>query len=255
MKNRTYQTIQNISEQFTESIGHIDFAFQMIVWGQSAQGKSNFVLQFTKELLKSGDVLYVSLEEGHSLTMQRKVIDRLGEVATDYTIRFADHQMTYSALIDRLSKKRKERFVIIDSLQYWNIDYNEYKALKEKFAKKSFIFISHSKGKIPDGKTADKIRYDAGIKIRVEGFIAFCASRYGGNRNFVIWEQGARRYWGKDYQKMTAPAAAKKQTKKSVPPTPADTKPAKITKLHFGADTEPKPVFKKPLSAIREVEA
>ena len=102
----------------------------------------------------------------------------------------------------RLNRKKSPRFVVIDSVQYWDVDYEKYKALKAAFPRKTFIFISHSKGKLPDGKTADKIRYDAGVKVRVEGFAAFVTSRYGGNRPYVIWEDGAKRYWGKDYKKL-----------------------------------------------------
>ena len=70
------------------------------------------------------------------------------------------------------------------------------------FKKKSFIFLSHASGKLPDGKTADKIRYDAGIKTRIEGYIAFPISRYGGNKPYVIWEEGARKYWGRNYKRI-----------------------------------------------------
>ena len=101
-----------------------------------------------------------------------------------------------------LEKKRKAIVVVIDSLQYFGITYIDYKKLKEEFPRHTFIFISHAKGKLPDNKTADKIRYDAGIKVRVEGHIAFVASRYGGNKNYVIWEEKAKEYWGiKTYKK------------------------------------------------------
>ena len=48
---------------------------------------------------------------------------------------------------------------------------------------------------------AGKIRYDAEIKIKVEGFKAFVTTRYEdaergeGGADFIIWEQGAAEYW------------------------------------------------------------
>ena len=48
---------------------------------------------------------------------------------------------------------------------------------------------------------AKNIRYDADIKIRVEGYKAFATTRYEdsdkgeGGQDYTIWEQGAREYW------------------------------------------------------------
>jgi hypothetical protein len=111
--------------------------------------------------------------------------------------------MTYPELMKRLAKKKSPRFIVIDSIQYLNISYEQYKAMKERFKKKSFIFLSHAKGKFPDGRTADKIRYDAGIKVHVQGYVGFVISRYGGNHPYIIWPEGARKYWNrKDYAKI-----------------------------------------------------
>ena len=44
------------------------------------------------------------------------------------------------------------------------------------------------------------VEVDVDIKVRVEGFVAFVRSRYGGNKPFVIWEEGAKKYWGRKYR-------------------------------------------------------
>jgi hypothetical protein len=156
-------------------------------------------------------VLYVGLEEGTESTMQLTALRHLNEQSHNGKIVFADHEMTYDELMKRLAKKKSARFIVIDSIQYFNISYEQYKAMKERFKRKSFIFISHAKGKNPDGRTADKIRYDAGIKIRVEGYVGFVISRYGGNNPYVIWEEGAKKYWGKEYRKIITTPAKQKQ--------------------------------------------
>ena len=46
--------------------------------------------------------------------------------------------------------------------------------------------------------------------------MAFVRSRYGGNKPFVIWEEGARKYWGEKYEKEVLGAGYKVQGKKSV---------------------------------------
>ncbi|MEE0983311.1 MAG: hypothetical protein U0L38_04600, partial [Bacteroidales bacterium] len=69
--------------------------------------------------------------------------------------------------------------------------YAGYKALREEFKGKLFVFISHAtEQKEPMGTTAVKVRYDAGVKIMVDGFIATGNSRYGGGKPMIIWEKG-----------------------------------------------------------------
>lgn len=198
---RKYTFLENLPEEIIHSFGRLTHNFIMIIWGLSGNGKSNLMMQLLRAFMPFGKVLYVGLEEGFEASMQMNVLRHLREDVDAGRIEFADHEMTYDALVIKLKKKKSPRFIIIDSIQYWNISYEQYKRLKEMFKNKSFIFISHAKGKEPDGKTAEKIRYDAPIKVFVQGFLAFVTSRYGGNKPYVIWEEGAKKYWGNKYKK------------------------------------------------------
>jgi hypothetical protein len=55
--------------------------------------------------------------------------------------------------------------------------------------------VSHAEGKEPKGNVAKSVRYDAFVKIWVEGYKAFPQSRFGGGNEFVIWPAGAQKYW------------------------------------------------------------
>jgi len=210
---KTYKFLEGLSAQMIWSFGQMTDSFTMIIWGASGAGKSNLILQLLSLLMKNGNVLYVGLEEGTEFTMRKKVFEHMSLEAHNGKIVFADHEMTYDELTKRLMKKKSPRFIVIDSVQYWNIDYEQYKALKERFKRKSFIYISHAKGKEPLGATAQAIRYDAGIKVHVIGYLAFVVSRFGGNNPYVIWEEGAKRYWGKKFRKLIEgrPAPEKKE--------------------------------------------
>ena len=71
----------------------------------------------------------------------------------------------------------------------------EYQSLKEEFPNKLFIFISHADGKNPKGALANFVKYDADLKIRVEGYKAMCLSRLGGDKEpYIIWAEGAAQY-------------------------------------------------------------
>lgn len=169
------------------------------VWsisGNSGNGKTSFLLQLAKELTKHGRVLYNSLEEGSSKTMQKawklhglqdcgRKVQLIKESPKDLDL--------------RLSKRQSPDFVFIDSWQYMNLNFNEYLALKEKYHKKLFIINQQMDGNKIMGKTGARVNYDADLKIWIEGFKAFSKGRYFGNNwenGIVIWEAGANKYWG-----------------------------------------------------------
>lgn len=59
-------------------VGDPAIGFHMMVYGKPYNGKSSFVIELCKDLatLKKGRIAYLALEEGISLSMQKKVIDR-----------------------------------------------------------------------------------------------------------------------------------------------------------------------------------
>lgn len=213
LAQKKYKFIDNLPDEIVQSFGRLVINFTMIVWGKSGNGKSNLLMQILKALMTYGKVLYVALEEGFEATTQLNVLRHLDVEEHGGKIEFADYEMTYDELLKKLKKKKSPRFIVIDSIQYWNISYEDYKKLKEMFPQKTFIFISHAKGKDPLGATATSIRYDAGIKVHVEGYVAFIISRYGGHVPFVIWEEGAKKYWGKKYRSVISGIEPQKEKK------------------------------------------
>jgi hypothetical protein len=102
-----------------------------------------------------------------------------------------------SDLRARLRRQRSPEAIVIDSIQYTGLTYSEYKKLRDEFPKKLFIFISHAEGKEPKGRVAGSVKYDAFVKIWVEGFKAYPMSRFGGGKEFVIWDKGAHDFMEK----------------------------------------------------------
>lgn len=183
--------------EWQASIGNPELSGSWIVWGQSSNGKTSFCMMLAKYLCKFGKVLYNSLEEGASRTMQI-ALERAGmkDVARRFIILEAEPMDDFRL---RLSKKKSPSIILIDSIQYTGMTYAEYKALKRSFPNKLFIFISHAEGNLPEGRLANKIRYDANVKIKIEGYRAIINSRFSENAtgNYItVWEEGAARYWG-----------------------------------------------------------
>lgn len=167
-----------------------------IVWGESGHGKTTFLLMLAKELTKYGKVAYNTLEEGARLSMQEAL--KTTEIDTDPSVKkmmIILNREPISELKERLSKKKHPIFVFIDSLQYANLNKVSYMKLLEEHSDVLFIFISHAEGKQPLGNFAKAVRYHSDIKIRVEGYKAFITSRVGGGEPFIIWDEGAKKYW------------------------------------------------------------
>lgn len=182
--------------KWKEAIGEPELTGAWIIWGNSVNGKTRFALQLAKYLANFKRVAYDSLEEGLSESI-KKAINGVGmkEVARKFIL--LDKE-PIEELKERLRKRKSPDVVIIDSLQYTGLTYSDYKSLRDEFRAKLFIFISHAEGREPRGNVGKSVKYDANVKIYVEGYKAMPQSRYGGNKELIVWEKGANEYWGID---------------------------------------------------------
>lgn len=178
---------------WADAIGTPELTGSWIIWGNSSNGKTRFALQLAKYLCKFCRVAYDSLEEGLSLSMQQAIAE-VGMSDCKRQFVLLDKEPVADLMV-RLKKQRSPKVIIIDSLQYTGMNYNDYKTLRDTFRNKLFVFVSHAASREPKGDVAVSVRYDAFVKIYVEGYKAFTQSRFGGGHDYVIWQHGANRYW------------------------------------------------------------
>lgn len=166
-----------------------------IIWGNTGNGKTSFVMQLCKELCKYGRVAYDSLEEGACLTMQN-TLKRFNMQEVNRRFLLLDAE-PLDQLSLRLKRQKAPDFVVIDSFQYTQITYAQYIKFKEEHKNKLLIFISHASGTRPNGRSAMKAAFDASLKIYVEGYRAFSKGRFiGPVGHFDIWPGKTEKYWG-----------------------------------------------------------
>lgn len=161
--------------------------------GASASGKSSFVMQLAKELCTYGTTLYLSYEEGLRQSLQERLLRfKMNEVQGRFRVVTSD---SYEEVIDRLSKPKSAKFVIVDSFQLSKWSYEQVEELVERFRRKSFIFISQEHKGQPMGKPAMRLRYLAGVKVRVVGFKAYCQGRFTEDPGtfYPVWKEGILR--------------------------------------------------------------
>lgn len=165
------------------------------VWGNSGNGKTEFVMQLLRMFARHGRTHYLSLEEASDNdhmqeAIRRNRLDEMDNIRISYD--------TYDELCERLRAHKSPRFVIVETLQYWDISYEQYKALKEEFRHCLFVFVSHvsEDGRQPDGAVARRIKRDSDLRLWLEGFKVFNRGRTMGLTNeYTIWPDGASRYW------------------------------------------------------------
>ena len=182
--------------EWGKCLGTIDRHGAALVWGLSGSGKSNGVMMLAKELTAYGRVLYLSLEEGVSYSFQQTLRRcGMGECGSRFQVL---ESCSFEELNTRLFKKNSPEFIVIDSLQYMGLSYKNYKFLRAQFPNKLFILVSHAEGKNPKRGPAESILYDAGIKIWINGGMAFTRGRFfGPTGKAVIWPEKAFDFYGK----------------------------------------------------------
>lgn len=169
-------------------------------WGESGNGKTTLIMQICKVLAHLGyKVDYNSLEEEDRGSMTDLLAEcKMEDCPNGKFILLTG--WTYEELIARLKQPRSARVIVIDSVQYFNINKTLYKALVAMFPTKLFIFNSHAEGRKPVGAIGRDIKFDADVKFWVEGFRAFSRSRMSRGKvtqYYTIWADGAADYWDK----------------------------------------------------------
>ena len=189
---KTYKTLP-WGGRWEESFGLPEERATWFISGASASGKSSFVMQLAYELTHYGQVLYLSYEEGLNQSFQERML-RFDLDKRQGWFRVVTND-TLEDLTERLKKRHSAKFIIVDSFQlaYWG--YPETEALVKMFPKKCFIFISQEEKGQPTGKPARRPRYLADVKVRVQGFRAYCQGRFNpdAGNSFVVWEEGVLR--------------------------------------------------------------
>lgn len=200
---RAYSVDNVISKKFNtldfcghwlESVGTPELTGSWFIYGPPKNGKTSFAMMAAKYLSSFKRVAYNSIEEGISLTIQMAMKrENMQEVGSRVVL--LDKEPVQD-LVKRLGKHKSPDVVIIDSVQFAELTFSDYKSLKSRFPHKLFIYISHVDGKLPEGNVAKRIWRDSNVFFRIEGFRAFPVSRYGGGEYMNVNDELAANYWG-----------------------------------------------------------
>lgn len=201
MMQKKYEEVDGMTPEMKASLGDIENAFDVLVYGNSGHGKTNFSMEMVVQicLALKCKVNYISWEEGHGKSIRDALVRQkvLGRIGNNMELMDGGSFEEIKAMIN---KRKSAKLWVFDSIQASGWTKEQYAELKKQFVlsrkKKIFISISWARSKSPIGATAESVMFYANIKIFVDRYIAFPRGRYGGNKNYIIWEDGAKKAWG-----------------------------------------------------------
>jgi hypothetical protein len=189
--------------KFKDSFGQPERHAKWFFTGPSFAGKSSLLFEVCNYLTKFGVIDYNNHEEagGDSQTVAEKLLQS-GLADKDGSIKLYKAPIisdTHETFEDRLMRRKSSAFGVLDSVQHAELNKHQYIKLTDKLCNpkkgKSLLFVNHW----VKNDLTKFIKHDCDIKVEVIGFVAYVESRFGGNKPFVIWEDGAKEYWGKRY--------------------------------------------------------
>ncbi len=187
--------------EWADAIGdNIPLRDNWMIFGGSGSGKTTMMLRLVKYLAQFKPILYNSLEEGLSPSIQLAFKKNGLFDLPNNRIHLVSEDI--DALTERLAKPRSRSIVVIDSVPYANINWRKYQAFTRQFPNKLFIWVEqkHRTKDAPSTTIGDRIWYDSMVKIRTECFRAFVISRLRERADapdFIdIWPEKAQAYFG-----------------------------------------------------------
>jgi len=192
-----------------ESIGRLELGSKIFITGRSFSGKSSFIAQLCAQVAEHVRVDYNTHEEkgGDASTMKEKMRYAGIDEKHDERIRFykapivSEEEQTFA---DMLNKGRSATFAVLDSLQHAGMNKAEYIAFTNRFCNprrgKIVAFVSHWQ----KNDFVLHVKHDCDVKLEAMHYVVYVESRMEGatNKPIVIWEEGAKKAWGKNYQKV-----------------------------------------------------
>ena len=169
-----------------DSFGKPELNFSALVYGAPGNGKTEFCIQWAKQMAKYTKVYYNSYEQGISESLQTALIRNNMQEVTG-KVMFA--RETYTEMMERLAKPRGPQVVVIDSRDYIGLTDEQYRRMRRSFPRKAFIIICWEQAGKPKGQYAKAIEYMVDIKVHVSAFRAYPRSRFGGCKPYTIWNR------------------------------------------------------------------
>lgn len=174
-----------LSPEWLDHLGDLNQGFRLLVEGDPKNGKTEYLFRLMKELaLKVGKVSCNSTEQGKSKSFKSAWIrNNMREIEAGKFMLADKSQKDFDTWLNKLAKNSGST-IVLDSADYMNLSFAQWKILHERFPQKNLIMVSwlinpHLKA----------FKHTMDCIIRVKDFKAYPVSRLGGNKTMVVWDK------------------------------------------------------------------
>lgn len=187
--------------EWRDLIGNPVLTGMWIMWGKSSNGKTSAAVKLLHYLTNFEKCIYWSKEEGVSDELQGAMERVLWSSSQEKKVFIPQNSWKLDDLKKHLRTPKSAKIIFMDSIQIFAKNYGNqfYYDLKNEFAgKKLFIFVSQADGSEPRGTIGEDVKYDANVKMRVEGGKLTSQSRIRGSKHgahVIVHEQLYNEYW------------------------------------------------------------
>lgn len=172
----------NFDGKWKELMGCPAKSFHCMVFGRPKNGKSIWSFQFANYLTRFGKVLYIAAEEGFSATLQQKLAEFGGVSDNMYFANYRNFEQIREAL-----KQNNYEFVVIDSINFINLEPEDVEVLKSENKKTAFITIQQAT-KGGQFRGSQQFAHNCDIIIEVIEGVAHHTGRYAAPSEMQIFD-------------------------------------------------------------------
>ena len=173
--------LYNFSGKYKDFFGDPSKNFHIMIFGRPKSGKSIFTVQFSKYLSTLGKVLYIASEEGFSATLQQKIREfGMSNASLDFG-NFRDFEQIRETVINS-----DYNFVIIDSINFINLDPEDIEVLKAENPSKAFITIQQAT-KSGQFRGSQQFAHNCDIVVEIVDGIAYQQGRFAAPSEMAVF--------------------------------------------------------------------
>jgi hypothetical protein len=172
----------NFDGKWKDLMGCPAKSFHCMVFGRPKNGKSIWSFQFANYLTRFGKVLYIAAEEGFSATLQQKLAEFGGVSDNMYFANYRNFEQIREAL-----KQNNYEFVVIDSINFINLEPEDVEILKSENKKTAFITIQQAT-KGGQFRGSQQFAHNCDIIIEVIEGVAHHTGRYAAPSEMQIFD-------------------------------------------------------------------
>lgn len=173
--------LYNFTGKYGDFFGDPSKNFHIMIFGRPKSGKSIFTVQFSKYLASLGKVLYIASEEGFSATLQQKIREfGMSNPNLDFA-NFRDFEQIRETVINS-----DYNFVIIDSINFINLDPEDIQILKAENPAKAFITIQQAT-KSGQFRGSQQFAHNCDIVVEIVDGIAYQQGRFAAASEMAVF--------------------------------------------------------------------